>query len=258
MTINIYFLEEVHHPSKLKLFFLIVSQVQLHVKHWNTSKCFSSSLGLVCLSTNVLFQHPWQSAALSIHSIGKSYLLNIKVMYACFRKDTLVKLNMPLCGRYSGGERMLSPSGQFTALLSKFHMIQVWERIVGKAGTVSQSWHFYLDCQIKQNPLDQSSMWAFFFWQEALRLFLTFFWLLRGGETKKKSKEKSKSVISKANKSMQKGLEFLLKAFSWRAESGGIKPIKFIHHCPSPAGICSLCCFRVRMRVEGKTIQGRH
>lgn len=58
--------------------------------------------------------------------------------------------------RYSGGRGQRRPNGQFTALLLEFHMIQVWEWIVGKTGAVNSLWQFYLDRQIKQNLLLQS------------------------------------------------------------------------------------------------------
>lgn len=48
------------------------------------------------------------------------------------------------------GRGQRRPAGQFTALLWEFHMIQVWERRVGKAGAVNSPWQFNLDCQIKQ------------------------------------------------------------------------------------------------------------
>lgn len=52
--------------------------------------------------------------------------------------------------RYSGGRGQHHPTGQFTALLWEFHMIQVWEWRVGKAGAVTSPWQFYFDRQIKR------------------------------------------------------------------------------------------------------------
>lgn len=83
--------------------------------------------------------------------------------------------------RYSGGRGQHHPTGQFTARLLEFHMIQVWEWIVGKAGAVNSPWQFYLDCQIKQNLL----LWSWT-WESLARSTLAPSYSLTPDEKKKK------------------------------------------------------------------------